>query len=104
VTDQDKINFYNKIYQALNPNGIFLNADVVLASNSHLQDQYMQKWIDYLTRSCTKEEIDKCLANYKKEDSPATLMNHIKWLEKIGFQDVDIIWKYYNFAVYGGRK
>jgi tRNA (cmo5U34)-methyltransferase len=31
-------------------------------------------------------------------------MNQITWLTNLGFLEVDIIWKYYNFAVYGGRK
>jgi len=32
------------------------------------------------------------------------LMNHINWLRDIGFNDVDVVWKYYNYAVYGGMK
>jgi tRNA (cmo5U34)-methyltransferase len=31
-------------------------------------------------------------------------MDHLKWLKKVGFKDVDVIWKYYNFGVYGGIK
>jgi hypothetical protein len=26
------------------------------------------------------------------------------WMSEIGFADADVIWKYYNFAVYGGVK
>ena len=28
----------------------------------------------------------------------------LSWLKDIGFTDIDIIWKFYNFAVYGGFK
>ncbi len=31
-------------------------------------------------------------------------MDQLAWLAEIGFTDVDVVWKYYNFAVYGGRK
>lgn len=44
------------------------------------------------------------LVKYRNEDKPARLLDQIKWLEEIGFSDVDILWKYYNFAVYGGLK
>ena len=38
------------------------------------------------------------------EDNPAELLEQIKWLEGMGFASIDVIWKYYNYAVYGGRK
>jgi tRNA (cmo5U34)-methyltransferase len=31
-------------------------------------------------------------------------MNQLVWLQDMGFSEVDVIWKYYNFSVYGGRK
>jgi hypothetical protein len=31
-------------------------------------------------------------------------MKYIKWLEEIGFKHVDVIWKHYNYAIYGGYK
>jgi tRNA (cmo5U34)-methyltransferase len=51
VTDKDKFKFYKKIFNALNKNGVFYNADVVTASDEKLQDFYMSKWIDYMSRS-----------------------------------------------------
>lgn len=40
----------------------------------------------------------------EEEDRPAKLIEQLNWLAEIGFTDVDVIWKYYNFAVYGGLK
>ena len=37
-------------------------------------------------------------------EDPAPLMAQLRWLAEIGFSNVDVIWKYYNFAVYGGAK
>jgi hypothetical protein len=34
----------------------------------------------------------------------AKLIDQLKWLAEIGFDDVDVLWKQYNFAVYGGAK
>ena len=50
-----------------------------------------------------KDEIEhKWIPNYEAKDRPAKLMDQLKWMEEIGFVDVDVVWKYYNFAVYGG--
>jgi tRNA (cmo5U34)-methyltransferase len=31
-------------------------------------------------------------------------MDQLAWLKDLGFSEIDVIWKYYNFAVNGGRK
>jgi tRNA (cmo5U34)-methyltransferase len=105
ITDEDKQDFYSKIYKALPPGGIFYNADVVLASGSHLQEAYIRQWKDFMSKSVSKQEIeDKWIPKYKEEDRPARLMDQLAWLSKIGFVDTDVVWKFYNFAVYGGTK
>jgi tRNA (cmo5U34)-methyltransferase len=105
MTDEDKQNFYSKIYKALSPNGIFYNADVVLASSSYLQDAYIRQWKEFMCKSVSTQEIEeKWITKYKEEDCPSRLMDQLAWLNNIGFVNTDVVWKYYNFAVYGGEK
>jgi tRNA (cmo5U34)-methyltransferase len=105
VTDEDKHRFYRKIYNALVSGGIFYNADVVLGSNDSLQEVYMQQWRNFMGRTISKDEIErKWIPKYQAEDHPARLIDQLKWMEEIGFADVDVLWKCYNFAVYGGVK
>ncbi len=105
VTDADKKEFYRKIYNALTPGGIFLNADVVLGSNSYTQELYINKWKEFMNLSLDMEEIEeKWIPAAETEDHPAKLIDHINWLCEIGFKDVDIIWKYYGGAVYCGYR
>jgi tRNA (cmo5U34)-methyltransferase len=105
VTDKDKKNFYRRIYKALTPEGVFYNADNVIASNDYLQGFYMNKWKEFMRKSISEEEIENnWIPRYYVEDRPAKLPDQLIWLKEIGFTDVDVIWKYYNFAVYGGRK
>ncbi|MBI5679871.1 MAG: class I SAM-dependent methyltransferase [Methanobacterium sp.] len=105
VTDEDKKDFYKKIYAALNPGGIFLNADVVLGSNDNLQILYINKWKEFMSLSVSAKEIEeKWIPAAEAEDHPAKLVDQLKWLVEIGFRDVDVIWKYYGVAVYGGFK
>jgi tRNA (cmo5U34)-methyltransferase len=105
VSDEDKIRFYKKIYDCLKPSGIFYNADVILGSSSHLQSRYMSKWQEYMSLNVSVEEIEqKWIPKHYDEDHPAKLMSQLAWLQEMGFTEVDVIWKYYNFAVYGGCK
>ncbi|MBN1384196.1 MAG: class I SAM-dependent methyltransferase [Elusimicrobia bacterium] len=105
VTDDDKINFYTKIYHALNSNGIFYNADNVIGSNEPIQENNMIHWKEFMQKTVSVEEIEKkWIRKYNEEDRPAKLINQLNWLKDIGFVNIDVIWKYYNFAVYGGLK
>ena len=104
-TDNEKKEFYTKIYTILTNSGQFINADVVLATTDYQQAINMSRWIDYMNKSVSMEEImNKWIPGHKTEDRPSKLMDQLKWLEEIGFKNIDVLWKYYNFSVYGGMK
>ena len=104
-TDADKQHLYRRIYDSLAPGGVFYTADVVLGSGDFVQAAYLRKWCEFMRRYVSQEEIeDQWIPKYLAEDRPAKLMPQLTWLAEIGFSDVDILWKYYNFAVYGGIK
>lgn len=105
ATDEDKKRFYKKAFDHLTNRGVFYNADVVLGSNSHLEEVQMSKWKEFMSQTVSLEEIEnKWVPKYYEEDRPAKLIDHLKWLEDIGFADVDVIWKYCKGAVFGGLK
>ena len=105
VTVEDKQNFYRRIYGSLNSGGGFYNADVVLASNDFLQALYMNEWRRYMGNKLSIDEIEgKWIPKHKEEDRPAKLIDQLEWLKEIGFANVDVLWKHYNFAVYGGLR
>ena len=105
VSEDDKIKFYKKIYACLKSGGVFYNADVILGSSSHLQKRYMEKWREYMRLQVSEEEIEqKWIPQHYDEDYPSKLIDQLVWLQDMGFTEVDVVWKYYNFAVYGGCK
>jgi tRNA (cmo5U34)-methyltransferase len=105
ATDDDKRRFYQRIYQRLGSGGAFYNCDVVLASSDLLQTKYMDQWRSFMRRHVSDEEIEgKWIPKYQAEDRPARLVDQLPWLAELGFADVDVVWKQYNFAVYGGTK
>ena len=105
VTDEDKLGFYRQIYDALAPGGVFYNADVVLGSSEALQAMYMQRWQAFILQNVSRDEMENTwLPKYYDEDRPAKLTDHLAWLAEVGFANVDVVWKYYNYAVYGGTR
>lgn len=103
--EKDVFDFYGKIYDSLNDDGLFINADVVLGSTKTLQEMFIKKWVAYMNRSVTMDEINnKWLSAYYQEDRPIPLMKHLEFLNKRNFKNIDIIWKYFNYAVYIGEK
>ncbi len=104
-TDEEKKLFYGKIFSSLRPGGVFYNADVILGTTDHLQKGYMEKWKSFMRRNVPAPEVEeKWIPMHYQEDRPAVLMEQLSWLKELGFGEVDVIWKYYNFAVYGGSK
>lgn len=105
VSEDDKRQFYRRIYGALLPGGAFYNADIVLGSSQFLQEAYMRQWHAFMRRQIPNREIEeKWIPKYETEDYPARLMDHLAWLAEAGFSDVDVVWKRSHFAVYGGVK
>jgi len=103
--DEAKKAFLAKVYGALASGGVFVNADVVMSGNDALQDMYLRKWREFMLKTVPVEEVDeKWFPSYRNEDCPAILLDQLEWLKGVGFAPTDVIWKYYNFTVYGGKK
>lgn len=104
-TDRDKLNFYHKIFSALNQDGIFINIDVVLGGDESLTNIYLAKWKSFMYQNTSREEVaNKWLPNYYAEDRPASMIAHLAMLGQCGFACLDIVYKYYNYAVYLAKK
>jgi len=104
-TDNERKKYYKKIYEGLNEGGIFVNGDIVLGSSQYFQDYNMQGWKDYMTEHISEEEAeDKWIAKYKRESRPSKLKDQLEWMDEIGFSDVDVFFKLFNYSVFGGVK
>lgn len=104
LEDEDKEGLYKKIYDALNPEGIFLNADQVIGSTHKLDKDYQMNWMKIIDNSDLSEAEKAAAAERMKFDKPATLEDNLKWLRNFGFEDVDVYYKYYNFVIFYAKK
>lgn len=104
-TREDKLAFYRKICSGLNTGGVFVNADIVLASTERLQQTYMDMWKRFMYGSVGADETESVwLPKHYAEDRPASLTEHLRMLAEAGFSCTDVVFKYYNYAVYAAFK
>jgi len=64
----------------------------------------MDKWKAFMkTNGLPKKKVDDMIARHQREDRPVVFKDELSIMRKAGFTHVDVILKYYNFAVYGGK-
>ncbi|MEW6516742.1 MAG: methyltransferase domain-containing protein [candidate division FCPU426 bacterium] len=103
-TDADKMKMHRKIFRALLPGGVFASADITVSPRKNLQQLYLGKWAQFVRRSFSEAALAENYRRYQREDRPSILRRELGWLERIGFRHVEVLWKYYNFAVYAAYK
>jgi tRNA (cmo5U34)-methyltransferase len=96
---QDKRFLYEKIYQHLNSGGVFINADQVHGPFPANEEEYYRNWLEKIDTGSLSESEKTIIFDRMELDNPATLAENFKWLKEIGFVDVDVYYKYYNFVV-----
>jgi tRNA (cmo5U34)-methyltransferase len=97
-----KRSLYRRLFQALNPAGLFLCRDVVCGPTAALTRQYEQLWCRYVRAN--GEDDEALMGRYQREDIPAPVEDQLLWLREAGFAEVDCYWRHLNFAIFGGQK
>ncbi|MCW4017869.1 MAG: class I SAM-dependent methyltransferase [Candidatus Bathyarchaeota archaeon] len=78
---EDKETLFRKIWNILQFKGVFILIDVVTGTNDQLTERY-----------------ETLSFPFGEEDDPSSLMEHIEWLQKAGFETIDVPWKHYKLA------
>jgi tRNA (cmo5U34)-methyltransferase len=91
IKGKGKLEIYKKIFSSLNKNGYFLLCDKVLAVTEHGQK------LNHRLYNNTEK------ANFH-HDFPSTIIDNLKWFDKAGFKNIDVVWKYYGEAILIGNK
>jgi tRNA (cmo5U34)-methyltransferase len=103
LTEPQKIELFQNIFNYLNYGGIFINADQVQGESPEIDEIYRESWINQVQHNgVTKAEL-KAAFERMKEDKMSTLASQMRWMEDIGFIDVNCWYKNYNFVVFSGR-
>ena len=101
----EKRRLYKKIFEALNPGGMFVNADQVLGETLAINRRYMDYWDEFLVH-CPLSPEDKKQMLYRRDtfDKNEKLSVQLAWLQDCGFTGIDLVYKNRLFVVFTGRK
>lgn len=95
---------FAKIYNILEPGGIFINADQILGETLQIETEYEQAWLRHAQDAgCTNEEIEVAMERMKA-DKTATLKDQFVGLKKAGFQNINCWYQFYRYATYSCSK
>jgi len=109
LTGDEKKQFFEWIYEILEPGGAFVNIDVV-TDEEDLETWYLELWEDWIREREELNPPQKSMAGISKEykdnhdNLPDTLEFQLEALRSCGFSKVGCFYKYGIFAIFGGFK
>lgn len=104
ATRNVKTDLYRRIYRALQPGGLFVNADVTMPRREPERRQTYRLWIDHMmTCGINEERAWQHLAEWEDEDTYFALEEELADLGTAGFRS-ECVWRVGPMAVMVGRK
>jgi len=101
----EKRRLFGKIYLALSPGGIFVNADQSLGETPYFEQRYRACWNDFLAHGpLSADEHAEFLRRRTMLDKNEKLSVQLAWLRRAGFSDVDVVYRNRTFIVTVARK
>jgi ubiquinone/menaquinone biosynthesis C-methylase UbiE len=108
-----KAELYREIFALLAPGALFINVEHVASSTPWVEAQFDASMIDSITHfeahmgtGRSREQVSQ--AYLHRDDRQANVLAPVEeqcqWLAQAGFDDVDCYFKYFELAVFGGRK
>lgn len=104
LTDEEKKVLYGRIYNFLRKGGIFINADEVYGATEFTEKIYKKEDSDHLNKQDIPKEEKEIIRQRRSLDRPARLLDTICWYDEIGYENVDVYYKYYRYFVIAGEK
>jgi len=109
LNDAMKLKLFQRIHQSLKPGGCFWNADPTPPESQVLASAYQAVREEWAARQGTTLAEVKAKTGtgipshgHSSHDHLATLTAHLGMLNTAGFEKLDVPWKYYGLAVFGG--
>lgn len=104
LNDTEKRRLYSRILAELSPGGIFINAEQVSGRSKRLQNLIEAVHLDRARAlGSSKAEIDGAIQRMSY-DQCATVSDQVAWLDEIGFEDSECLFRSFRFAVFTGWK
>jgi tRNA (cmo5U34)-methyltransferase len=97
---EDKRTLFGRIFTALTPGGMFVNADQAEGETPYFTQRYRDYWNDFLgSGPMTQAQHAEILKRRDTLDRNEKLSVQLSWLKEAGFSDVDVIYRNRTFIV-----
>ncbi|MBF0261842.1 MAG: class I SAM-dependent methyltransferase [Magnetococcales bacterium] len=104
IAGEGKLALFRQVFQALQPGGIFINADQVAGSSPEIEAHYRKNWLERVIAAGVTEETLAGARERMLADRMSPLADQLRGLAEAGFTQVNCWFKDFSFAVYSGRK
>ena len=99
-----KQSLFAKIFAALRPGGVFVNAEQVAGPTPALDEFYKKLWLQQVREAgATPDQIADSLYR-QQDDRCASVEDQLEWMRAAGFHDADCWFKDNRFAVLAGSR
>ena len=96
---------YRNTFTALQPGGVFLNADTAIAASGRLRQFSYQEWVDAMApHGITETQARAHFASWAHEDYYPPLMTELRLVGEAGFADPECFWRGIPFLIFGGMR
>lgn len=104
LDDHAKRTLFARIFEALQPGGVFVNAEQVAMGTPEDEHQAKANWLAEIRQNgATEQQIEDSLVR-QQADRCATTLDQLQWLREAGFIDVAAPYERGRFAVITARK
>jgi len=104
LEDEGKREVLRRVYSALKPNGVFVNAEQVAGPTAELDARYKAEWLAQVRAAGASEQQVADSLFRQEEDRCSPVENQLGWMRETGFADADCWYKEGRFAVMAGTK
>jgi tRNA (cmo5U34)-methyltransferase len=102
LEDGAKRSLFKRVFEALRPGGLFVNAEQVLGPTPAAEARYRRLWDEQaLSSGVDRHEYERAVERMV-HDRCAPLDDQLEWMRAAGFAEVDCAFKQWRFAVYFG--
>lgn len=101
---RDKHGFFRDLRTLLKPDGLFLYADITIASAPDLEELFLDSWKAFMRNSSwPNHKIKRIIDDHLENDIPETVETQLQYLREAGFRSCDLIWRHEKFAAFHAR-
>jgi cyclopropane fatty-acyl-phospholipid synthase-like methyltransferase len=102
---QNKQRLVQDVFASLVPGGLFLYADITIASDPVLERSFLDGWVAFmLGAGLDAERVPHVLADHRENDIAEPSSTQLSYLRTAGFAPAEVIWSWEKFALFYAAK